>query len=71
MPAKQFALYLHQRIGPVPAIISVFVVSILASLPLMRFNAWWVGRVNVFADLLLKDRRGAAGESAAVPQATT
>jgi peptidoglycan/LPS O-acetylase OafA/YrhL len=42
--------------GAVPAIIAVFVVSILASLPVMRFNNWCMARVNSLTDFLLLPR---------------
>lgn len=53
--------------GAAPAIAVVFAVSILASLPLIGFNIWWVGRVNRFADLLIRPRNMAASDSARAP----
>jgi peptidoglycan/LPS O-acetylase OafA/YrhL len=40
--------------GPIAAIASVFVASTVASLPLMKFNDWWVGRVNAVADIVVR-----------------
>jgi peptidoglycan/LPS O-acetylase OafA/YrhL len=42
--------------GALPAISAVFVVSTVASLPLIKFNDWWVTRVNRLTDRVLTPR---------------
>jgi peptidoglycan/LPS O-acetylase OafA/YrhL len=49
--------FVYLRFGALPAITSVFLVSILASLPLMRFNHWWIVQVNAVTGILLRPRR--------------
>jgi peptidoglycan/LPS O-acetylase OafA/YrhL len=49
------AVYL--RFGPILAIISVFVISILVSLPMMKFNNWWIAKVNAVTEKSLQPRR--------------
>jgi peptidoglycan/LPS O-acetylase OafA/YrhL len=46
--------------GAFPAIATVFVASTVASLPLIKFNDWWVARVNLLADRVLTTRRVAS-----------
>jgi peptidoglycan/LPS O-acetylase OafA/YrhL len=48
------AIYL--RYGTMPAFAAVFLLTPVAALPLVWFNAWWVGRVNVCADALIRPR---------------
>jgi peptidoglycan/LPS O-acetylase OafA/YrhL len=48
---------IYLRFGGIPAIVCVFLVTILAALPLMIFNDWWVARVNTVAEMLLRSRR--------------
>jgi peptidoglycan/LPS O-acetylase OafA/YrhL len=43
--------------GALPAIATVFVASTIASLPLIKFNDWWVARVNLLADRVLMGKR--------------
>jgi peptidoglycan/LPS O-acetylase OafA/YrhL len=47
-------VYLH--FGAIPAIISVFAISVLVSLPLIKFNNWWIAKVNRTAETLLRPR---------------
>lgn len=59
------AIYL--RYGALSAIVTVFIVTLAAAVPLARFNGWWVARVNAGTDVLLTPRRPAAvPESASV-----
>jgi len=48
--------WVYLRAGATAAIVTVFVVSVVASLPLMRFNDWWVTRVNSLADVVVRTR---------------
>ena len=48
------AIYL--RYGTMPAFASVLLLSPVAALPLVWFNEWWVGRVNGWADALIRPR---------------
>jgi peptidoglycan/LPS O-acetylase OafA/YrhL len=52
--------FVYVRFGALPAIISVFLISILAALPLMRFNNWWMFQVNAVTAMLLRSRRFSA-----------
>ncbi len=52
------SVYVH--FGAIPAIVTVFVVSSLASLPLMRFNNWWMAEVNRLAERFLHPRERVA-----------
>jgi peptidoglycan/LPS O-acetylase OafA/YrhL len=56
----------YLNFGAIPAIVTVFVVSILASLPLMRFNNWWMAEVNRLAERFLHTRERVAVTSKAV-----
>jgi peptidoglycan/LPS O-acetylase OafA/YrhL len=53
--------------GAVPAIATVFVVSVLASLPLIGFNTWWVNHVNLVTDFLLRTESPVMRNSGRVP----
>jgi peptidoglycan/LPS O-acetylase OafA/YrhL len=55
------AIYL--RVGAVPAALAVFAFSILASLPLMAFNKWWVAQVNAATMRILEEPQLAHAES--------
>ena len=68
------ASWVYLRAGVGPAFATVFVVSVIASLPLMKFNDWWVGRVNALANRMVRPKGAAlpvAGPSEAglAPQA--
>jgi peptidoglycan/LPS O-acetylase OafA/YrhL len=52
--------WVYLRFGPIAAIVTAFAASVLASLPLMKFNDWWVARVNSLADRALTNRGAAA-----------
>jgi len=45
--------WVYLRAGVLPAFAAVFAVSTVASLPLMKFNDWWVGRVNALASRIV------------------
>jgi peptidoglycan/LPS O-acetylase OafA/YrhL len=57
--------WVYLRSGAVPAIVTAFAVSVVASLPLIKFNDWWVAQVNLLADRVLTTR-GAARTDGAV-----
>jgi len=68
------ASWVYVRAGVLPAFATVFVVSTIASLSLMKFNDWWVGRVNALANRIVRPKGAAlhpAGPSEAglAPQA--
>jgi peptidoglycan/LPS O-acetylase OafA/YrhL len=52
------AVYL--RAGAIPAIATVFVVTLIAAVPLVLFNNWWVAQVNGWAEFVLRRRGGDA-----------
>ncbi len=59
---------IYLRAGAIAAIAGVFVFSTLASLPLMKFNRWWVKLVNRLADLALGGKAGMpAYQAASIP----
>jgi peptidoglycan/LPS O-acetylase OafA/YrhL len=56
--------WVYLRFGAVPAISSVFGFAILASLPLMIFNDWWIARVNSLTELIFRKRVVSPGAGA-------
>lgn len=46
----------YLRYGAIPAIATVFIVTLVAAIPLVLFNNWWVARVNAGADFILAPR---------------
>ncbi len=47
---------IYMRYGTAPAFAAGLLLSPVAALPLVWFNAWWVGRVNACADMLIRPR---------------
>jgi len=63
------SVYLH--FGASAAIATVFIVTLIAALPLVLFNHWWVARVNACVEFVLRApaHRAASSRSELAPKA--